>query len=365
MNDEFYMKRSLRLASKARGRTSPNPMVGAILVKNGMIISEDYHRRPGSPHAEALVIEKAGKNAQGSALYVNLEPCCHIEKRTPPCTRAIIDAGIKKVIIGMIDPNPKVFGKGAMELEKAGIQVKRGILEKESRRLNECYIKNITTGRPFVILKIAMTLDGKIATPDGQSKWITGEKSRKIVHHTRSYVDAILTAIGTVKADDPQMTSRIRRGKNPLRIVIDPHLEIPVDAKILQGPPQTIIVTKETEMKEQKRKFIEKKKTIHNKGIQIIEYKGQKANLVWLMEQLGRQGITSILIEAGSSLNAYALREGIVDKVMFFIAPRIMGGAKSFPAIGGEIYRRLEEIYRVRDLKIRKIGEDFLVEGYV
>lgn len=365
MNDEFYMKRSLRLASKARGETSPNPMVGAILVKDGVIISEDYHRRPGSPHAEALVIEKAGKDAQGSALYVNLEPCCHIEKRTPPCTRAIIDAGIKKVIIGMFDPNPKVSGKGAMELEKAGIQVKSGILEKESRRLNEFYIKNITTGRPFVILKIAMTLDGKIATPDGQSKWITGEKSRKMVHRMRSYVDAILTAIGTVKADDPQMTSRIRRGKNPLRIVIDPHLEIAVNARILQGPPQTIIVTKEIEKEEQKRKFIEKKKTMQNKGIQIIEYKGQKANLVWLMEHLGRQGITSILIEAGSSLNAYALSEGIVDKVKFFIAPRIMGGSKSFPAIGGEIYKKLEEIYKVRDLKIRKIGEDILIEGYV
>jgi diaminohydroxyphosphoribosylaminopyrimidine deaminase/5-amino-6-(5-phosphoribosylamino)uracil reductase len=365
MNDEFYIKRSLRLASKARGRTSPNPMVGAILVKNGMIISEDYHRRPGSPHAEALVIEKAGENAQGATLYVNLEPCCHIEKRTPPCTRAIINAGIKKVIIGMLDPNPKVSGKGVMELERAGIQIKKGILENESRKLNEFYIKNITTGRPFVILKIAMTLDGKIATPDGQSKWITGEKSRKMVHHTRSYVDAILTAIGTVKADDPKMTSRIRRGKNPLRIVIDPHLEIPVDAKILQRPPETIIVTKEAEMKEQQREIIEKKQKMHNMGIQIIEYKGEKANLVWLLEQLGRQGIASILIEAGSSLNAYALSEGIVDKVMFFIAPRIMGGLKSFPAVGGEIHRRLEEIYSVRDLKIRKIGEDFLVEGYV
>lgn len=365
MNDEFYIKRSLRLASKARGKTSPNPMVGAVLVKDGMIISEDYHKRPGSPHAEALVIEKAGENAQGSSLYVNLEPCCHIEKRTPPCTMAIINAGIKKVIIGMLDPNPKVSGKGAMELETAGIQVKRGILEEESRKLNEFYIKNITTGRPFVILKIAMTLDGKIATPDGQSKWITGEKSRKMVHRTRSSVDAILTAIGTVKADDPQMTSRIRRGKNPKRIVIDPQLEIPDDAKILQGPPETIIVTKESVMKEQKRDIIEKKKKMQTMGVHIIEYKGEKANLVWLLEHLGKRGITSILIEAGSSLNAYALNEGIVDKVMFFIAPRIMGGVKSFPAIGGEMQKKLDEIYSVTDFKIRKIGEDLLVEGYV
>jgi diaminohydroxyphosphoribosylaminopyrimidine deaminase/5-amino-6-(5-phosphoribosylamino)uracil reductase len=365
MNDESYIKRCLRLASKARGRTSPNPMVGAILVKNGKIISEDYHRRPGSLHAEALVVEKAGEKAKGAVLYVNLEPCCHIEKRTPPCTRAIIDAGIKKVIIGMIDPNPKVSGKGVMELERAGIQVRSGVLENESRRLNEFYIKNITTGRPFVILKIAMTLDGKIATPDGHSKWITGEKSRKMVHHMRSYVDAILTAIGTVRADDPKMTSRIRGGKNPLRIVIDPHLEMPLDAKILQRPPETIIVTRGSDTKEQQGTPIENKQKLHDMGIQIIEYKGKRANLVWLVELLGRQGITSILIEAGSSLNAYALNEGVVDKVMFFIAPRIMGGLKSLPAIGGEIYRKLEETYSVRDLKIRKIGEDFLVEGYV
>jgi diaminohydroxyphosphoribosylaminopyrimidine deaminase/5-amino-6-(5-phosphoribosylamino)uracil reductase len=365
MNDETYIKRCLRLASKARGRTSPNPMVGAILVKNGMIISEDYHRIPGSPHAEALVVQKAGEKARGSSLYVNLEPCCHIEKRTPPCTGAIINAGIKKVIIGMIDPNPKVSGKGVTELERAGIQVSSGILEHESRKLNEFYIKNITTGRPFVILKIAMTLDGKIATPDGQSKWITGEKSRKMVHHMRSHVDAILTAIGTVKADNPKMTSRIRGGRNPLRIVIDPHLEMPLDAKILQRPPETIIVTRESDMKEQQGTLIEKKQKVHDMGIQIIEYKGERANLVWLVELLGRQGVTSILIEAGSSLNAYALSEGVVDKVMFFVAPRIMGGLKSFPAIGGELYRKLEETYSVRDLKIRKIGEDFLVEGYV
>jgi diaminohydroxyphosphoribosylaminopyrimidine deaminase/5-amino-6-(5-phosphoribosylamino)uracil reductase len=364
MNDEFYIKRALRLASKARGMTSPNPMVGAILVKNGMIVSEDYHRRPGGPHAEALVIEKAGKNAQGSTLYVNLEPCCHSDKRTPPCTKAIINAGIKKVIIGMIDPNPSVSGKGVLELERAGIQVKIGIHEKESKILNEFYVRYITSGRPFVILKIAMTLDGKIATPDGQSKWITGEEARRMVHRTRSSVDAILTAIGTVKADNPHMTRRIRGGKNPLRIVIDPHLEIPMDAHILNTPPETVIVTRKTDIQGEKITGIEKKK-LHDKGIQIIEYEGEKANLLWLIRKLGMRGITSILIEGGSSLNAYALSEGIVDKVMFFIAPKIMGGVKSFTAIGGETYRRLEEIYRVTDLKIRKIGEDFLIEGYI
>lgn len=375
MNEEFYIKRVLRLAAKARGLTSPNPMVGAVLVKNKRIVSEDYHKLPGGPHAEALVIDTAGKKAQGSTLYVNLEPCCHIEKRTPPCTRSIINAGIRKVIISMIDPNPRVYGRGVSELEKAGIQVQMGILEKEARKLNEFYIKYITSGRPFVILKTAMTLDGKIATPDGQSKWITGGKARKMVHYTRSCVDAVLTAIGTVKADDPQMTSRIRRRKNPLRVVIDPHLEISPDAKVLKIPPDTIIVTKKSEKRVLKKrvlnkrvlnkKIIEKKKKIYNKGIQILEYRGKKVNLVWLLEKLGKIGITSILIEGGSSLNAYALKAGIVDKVLFYIAPKIMGGMKSFPAIGGETYKRLEEVYRVKEAKMKKIGEDFLIEGYI
>jgi diaminohydroxyphosphoribosylaminopyrimidine deaminase/5-amino-6-(5-phosphoribosylamino)uracil reductase len=340
-------------------------MVGAILVKNGFIVSEDYHRKPGSPHAEALVIEKAGNSAQGSTLYVNLEPCCHTEKRTPPCTKTIINAGIKKVVIGMIDPNPSVSGKGILELERAGIQAKIGIHEKESRRLNEFYVRHITSGMPFVILKIAMTLDGKIATPDGQSKWITGQQARRMVHRTRSSVDAILTAIGTVKADDPYMTKRIRGGKNPLRVVIDPHLEIPIDAHILNTPPETVIVTRKTDSPDRRVTGIKKKKKLHDQGIQIIEYEGKKARLSWLIKKLGKRGITSILIEGGSSLNAYALSQGIVDKVMFFIAPKIMGGEKSLTAIGGETYRRLEEIYRVSDLKIRKIGEDFLIEGYI
>jgi diaminohydroxyphosphoribosylaminopyrimidine deaminase/5-amino-6-(5-phosphoribosylamino)uracil reductase len=365
MNKEFYIKRVLRLASKARGLTSPNPMVGAVLVKNKKIVSEDYHKLPGGPHAEALVIETAGKNAHGATLYVNLEPCCHIEKRTPPCTRSIINAGIRKVIISMSDPNPKVSGRGISELEEAGIQVQIGILEKEARKLNEFYIKYITSGRPFAILKIAMTLDGKIATPDGQSKWITGVEARKMVHYTRSCVDAVLTAIGTVKADDPQMTSRTKRGKNPLRVVIDPYLEISPNAKVLQIPPDTIIVTKKSDKRVLNEKVIEKKKKIYNKGVQILEYRGKKVNLVWLLEKLGRQGITSILIEGGSSLNAYALKAGIVDKVMFYIAPKIIGGMKSFPAIGGETYRRLEEAYRVKGAKMKKIGEDFLIEGYI
>ena len=355
MNDHFYMKRALNLAAKAKGVTSPNPMVGAVLVKRGKIISEDYHRKPGTPHAEALVLSDAGGKARGSTLYVNLEPCCHTEKRTPPCTRDIIRAGIKKVVIAMLDPNPKVSGMGIMELRKAGIEVSSGILEDAAGKLNEFYIKHITTGKPFVILKIAMTLDGKIATPEGQSKWITGERARRSVHRLRSSVDAILTAIGTVKADDPQMTARIRGGKNPLRIVIDPDLDISSEAKILQTPPETIIVTNQ---KNSCRIYI-----LNSKCSMI--YFNDLLDLNWLIEKLGRMGITSVLIEGGASLNAHALEDGIVDKIMVFIAPKIIGGKDSFPAVGGKTFKKLEEAYAVKDMRIKRFGEDILIEGYI
>jgi diaminohydroxyphosphoribosylaminopyrimidine deaminase/5-amino-6-(5-phosphoribosylamino)uracil reductase len=355
VKDEFYIKRALRLAEKARGMASPNPMVGAVIVKNGRIISEDFHRRPGTPHAEALAIGKAGEKARDASVYVNLEPCCHTEKRTPPCTKAIISAGIKKVIISMKDPNPRVSGRGITELHKAGIEVKTGILEDRAKKLNEAYIKYITTGKPLVILKTAMTLDGKIATPEGQSKWITGEKARKSVHRLRSSVDAIMTAIGTVKADNPQLTSRIKGGKNPVRIVIDPNLEMPFDAKVLQSPPKTIIVTRINNSKSN---------YLYKSGIKMIYYK-EKLYLKWLIEKLGEMEIASVLIEGGSSLNAHALEDGIVDKVMFFIAPIIIGGWESFPAIGGKTFKRIEDAYRIKEIDIKRIGEDILIEGYV
>ena len=355
MTDEDYIKRTLRLAAKAQGMTSPNPMVGAVLIKNGRILAEDYHRKAGTPHAEALAIAKAGDKARGSTLYINLEPCCHTEKRTPPCTKAIIRAGIEKVVIAMKDPNPRVAGLGIDELQGAGIEVRSGILEDRAQRLNEAYIKYITTGKPLVILKIAMTLDGKIATPEGQSKWITGEKARKLVHRLRSSVDAVLTAIGSVKADDPQLTARFPHSKNPARIVIDPNLEIPLNANVLKIPPETIIVT---------RNAGDKSDHLEKSGVTILPFK-EKLDLQRLMEHLGKRHITSVLIEGGSSLNAHALEDGIVDKVMLFIAPKIIGGKDSYPAVGGKTFRKLEEAYRLKDISLRKIGDDFLIEGYV
>jgi diaminohydroxyphosphoribosylaminopyrimidine deaminase/5-amino-6-(5-phosphoribosylamino)uracil reductase len=363
MDDRFLMKRAIALASRARGMTSPNPMVGAVLVKNGRTVAEDYHRRPGTPHAEALVIQKAGEKARSSTLYVSLEPCCHIDKRTPPCTKTIVRAGIKRVVIAMQDPNPKVSGNGIRELKEAGIKVVSGILEEKARELNEAYMKYITTKRPFVILKTAMTLDGKIATPEGQSKWITGEKARKMVHGLRSGVDAVMTGIGTVKADDPELTARIRGGRNPKRIIIDPKLQIPLNSRILRVPPDTIIVTKErNETGKEPRKH--KIHSIVNSGCYMLYFK-ETLNLYWLMERLGEMGITSVMIEGGSSLNAHALEDGIVDKVMFFISPKLIGGRESYPAVGGRTSRRLEEAYQLRNVTMKRVGEDFLVEGYL
>ncbi len=367
MPEELYMRKALALASRARGLTSPNPMVGAVIVKKGRILAEGYHKKAGTPHAEVIAIENAGERARGSTLFVTLEPCCHKDKRTPPCTRKIISAGIEKVVIAMNDPNPKVSGKGIEELKAAGIKVVSGMLGDKAAALNEFYIKHVKTGIPFVVLKVAMTLDGKIATPEGESKWITGEKARAAVHALRGSVDAILTAIGTIKADNPQLTCRTEEDRNPVRVIIDPSLEVRPDSNVLCIPPETIIVTRHAgeATAATKPEVVEKKRVLLSRGARIIEYSGDKLDMKWLMKELGKLGIISVMVEGGSSLNSYCLESGIVDKVMFFIAPKIIGGKSSFPAVGGMTFRRLEEAYRVNNISVRRIGEDILVEGYL
>jgi diaminohydroxyphosphoribosylaminopyrimidine deaminase/5-amino-6-(5-phosphoribosylamino)uracil reductase len=358
VNDTLYMKRALSLARRARGMTSPNPMVGALLVRRGKVIAEGYHKKAGTPHAEAIAIDRAGRNAAGSTLYVTLEPCCHTDKRTPPCTEKIIAAGIRNVVIAMEDPNPKVAGKGIDKLEKAGIRVTCGLLGSQAQALNEFYIKQITTGLPFVVLKVAMTLDGKIATPEGESQWITGEKARKEVHRLRASVDAIMTAIGTVKADDPRLTCRSVKGKDPVRIIIDPDLEIRPDARTLICPPQTLVVTRASAP-------TGKKSLLSRKGVSLMTFPGRRVDLAWLMKELHSIGITSVLVEGGASLNASCLDAGIVDKVMFYIAPKIIGGRESFPAVGGASFRRLDDAYRLTRTSMRRVGDDILIEGYL
>jgi diaminohydroxyphosphoribosylaminopyrimidine deaminase/5-amino-6-(5-phosphoribosylamino)uracil reductase len=355
--DIFFMKRALRLAEKAKGMTSPNPIVGAVLVKNGKIVAEDYHKKSGEPHAEVLAILKADRKAKDCTLYVTLEPCCHTDKKTPPCCPSIVIAGIRKVVIAMRDPNPKVSGKGIKMLREHGVIVVEGVLEDKAKKLNEVYCKHIATRRPFVTLKAAMTLDGKIATPEGESKWITGEAARKIVHRMRCSSDAVMTAIGTIKADNPELTSRVKCSKQPVRIIVDPALETPLDYKVTNIPPETIFVTRKGEN--------EKKSALQARGVQLVEFDGEKADLPWLMDRLGSLGITSVLIEAGSSFNASALQAGIVDKVIFFIAPKIICGKTSIPVVGGDFFMKLTEAIALSDISVRKVGADIMVEGYI
>lgn len=357
VKDITFMKRSLRLAEKARGMTSPNPLVGAVIVRNGKIIAEDYHKKAGELHAEALALQRAGDKAKGATLYVTLEPCCHAEKRTPPCCPLIVSHGIKKVVVAMRDPNPKVSGRGLDELRRRGITVVEGVLRDKAERLNEAYCKYINTKRPFVILKAAMTLDGRIATPDGESKWITGEKARRVVHQLRCGVDAVMTAIGTVRADNPELTSRIKCPRQPVRIIIDPALETPPDYNVSNVPPPAIFVTRTGNE--------EKKKALRAKGIQFIEFGGGRVDPTWLMDRLGSMGIMSVMIEAGSSFNASALNAGIVDKIVFFFAPKIICGKASIPVVGGDFFMKLDDCIRLSDMSVRKVGEDIMVEGYI
>lgn len=331
--DKKFMMEALALARSQMGHTSPDPMVGALLVKNGQVISRGYHAEQSTPHAEVFAIQKAGGKAKGATLYLNLEPCCHYGYN-PPCTDAIIKAGIKRVVAAMQDPNPLVNGKGFALLRDAGIEVKVGVLEKEARELNEPFIKYITTNLPFVILKSAMSLDGKIATVTKESKYITGLPARQHVHMLRVYVDAVMMGVSAVKIDDPKLTVRdvgdekITK-RNPKKIILDTNAEIPLGSRVLKNEPEkTIVVVGEKAPKSKLDK-------IRRTGAVVLKAKtiGGRIDLKKLMVELGEDKITSIMIEAGGTLAASALKEGIVDKVMFFIAPKIIGGKTAHPRL--------------------------------
>jgi len=360
--DEKYMRMALRLAEKARGRTSPNPMVGAVVVKAGKIISRGFHRRAGEPHAEAMALKKAGKAAQGATIYVTLEPCSHTGKRTPPCTPLVLQSGVQRVVVAMIDPNPRVSGGGIKSLQKAGIDVIAGVLEAEARKLNEAFIKHITTGMPFVTLKIAQTLDGKIATASGESKWITGEKAREEGHRLRNINDAILVGINTVLTDDPSLTTRIPQGRDPIRVIVDTHLRIPLHAKVLKRKSQarTIVATVAGAPKS-------KIKKLEAVGAEVVTVKSAKGrvDLRDLMRKLGNMDIMSVLIEGGSEINASALKSGIVDKAVIFIAPMLMTGRDSLCSLGGVSPVKLSQAVSLANVTSRFVGQDLMIVGYV
>jgi len=360
--DEKFMRLALDLAEKARGRTSPNPMVGAVIVRDGQVVGSGYHHKAGTPHAEVHAIADAGAEAKGAVIYVSLEPCSHYG-RTGPCTQAIIEAGLSRVVMAMLDPNPLVSGRGKKILEDHGLQVQAGVLESEARKLNESFIKYITTGRPFVILKTAMSMDGKIATTSGQSKWITSEDSRKIVHQIRDEVDAILVGIGTVFHDDPSLTTRLPDGggQDATRIILDSRARIPLGTKILHldSPARTIVaVTPQApqEKVHQIRQFAD---------VLVMPEQDGRVDLQALMAKLGEMEVMSLLIEGGAEVNASALKAGIVDKVMVFIAPRLIGGCEAPCPIGGAGIDELSDAVCLTDMSVELVGPDVLITGII
>ncbi|MBT9132483.1 bifunctional diaminohydroxyphosphoribosylaminopyrimidine deaminase/5-amino-6-(5-phosphoribosylamino)uracil reductase RibD [candidate division NPL-UPA2 bacterium Unc8] len=357
MNDERYMKAALRLAVKGRGYVSPNPMVGAVIVYDGQIVGKGYHKKAGLPHAEINALKESGEAAKGATLYVNLEPCNH-QGKTPPCTDKIIEAGISKVVVAMEDPNPLNSGEGFRRLKSAGINVKTSILENEARQLNEAFIKFIKTGEPFITAKIAMSLDGKIATRTGESKWITGIKARKYVQKLRSEVDAILVGINTIIKDDPGLKAGNRKEK-PIRIILDSQARIPLKARVLTGRPKTMIaITKYATIS----KINELKKT--GAEVLITGEKGGKIDLKELMKKLGKLGVTSLLLEGGGEVLSSALSARVVDKALFFIAPKIIGGRDAPTTVGGEGIKSISEAVSLKRIKVRRFEEDVLIEGY-
>ncbi len=363
--DERYMRLTLRLARRGRGKTSPNPMVGALVVKKETIVGRGYHHRAGESHAEVLALRQAGESARGATLYLNLEPCDHYGK-TPPCTQAIIKAGIRRVVAGMKDPNPRVAGRGIRRLRRAGIRVEVGVREKECQELNAPFCKFIATRKPFVILKIGASLDGKVATPSGDSRWITSEVSRAYVHHLRQTVDAVMVGVGTVLRDDPLLTVRIpemKDSRNPLRVVVDSRLRIPLTCQLVRTARKfpTLVATTLAASPSKMQRLTKAKAEVWV----IASDASGRVNLQALMAKLARRDMVSVLLEGGPTLNSSALRERLVDRLLIFLAGKIIGGQKARSMIGGEAAARIQDTLPVRILKAERLGPDLLIEAAV
>lgn len=344
------------------GRTSPNPMVGAVVVKGGQVVGKGYHRKAGGPHAEIHALENAGDQAKSATLYVTLEPCNH-QGRTPPCTRVIVNRGIRRVVVGCSDPNPQVAGGGTEYLRRQGILVDVGILEERCLRLNEPFIKHVTTGLPLVIAKMAASLDGKIATHLGDSHWISNERSRRFVHKLRHGVDAILVGVGTVVADNPRLTTRFsgRGGINPLRIILDTHLRTPLDSSVVSETKEapTIIATGP-------KPYRKRREALEGKGVEVLSLplvRG-RVSLPQLLKYLGDRDITSLLVEGGAEVHGGFFYDNLVDKVYLFFAPKIIGGNRAVPMVGGMGVDKVAEALVLRNLRLRRFGDDIMVEGY-
>lgn len=359
-----FMRRAIELALSAKGHTSPNPMVGCVVVKDGRIISEACHEKYGEYHAERNALLRCKEDTGGAELYVTLEPCCHYGK-TPPCTEIIIEKGIRKVYVGGLDSNPLVAGKGIQILEQAGIEVESGILEQECRDMNEIFYHFISHKTPFTALKYAMTLDGKIAAYTGDSKWVTSEESRLHVQQLRKEYSAILVGIQTVLADNPMLNCRIEENVNPVRIICDSNLRIPVDSNIVSTSEKikTIVAYTEAGLTRMKREKLEQ---LQGKGVIPLCTGGeQQVNLQVLMNRLGEMKIDSIIIEGGASINASALKAGIVNKVYAYIAPKIIMGEHAKSPVGGEGIAYMKDALCLNSIATETIGNDILLTGYI
>ena len=364
-DDNYYMQKCLSLAQKGTGYTSPNPLVGSVIVRDDTIVGTGYHQYYGGAHAEVNALNDAEKKARGATLYVNLEPCSHHGK-TPPCSQRIIKSDLSKVVIAMKDPNPLVSGEGIRELKEAGIEVKVGVLEKEAKILNEIFIKYQTTSSPFVYLKTAQTLDGYIATRTGDSKWITNKKARLKGHKLRHKVDAILVGINTVLNDNPKLTTRLpkKEGKDSIRIVLDSKLRVPLDANIInqKSSAATYIITGN---KVAKAKIKNYQKLDQVKVLTVPLSEEGKIPLKKLLNKLHQKEISSILVEGGGNVNASFFNSGLVDKVYTFIAPKIMGGSDGISSYEGKGFDKMSQIKKLTRVKYQQLGGNLLITGYI
>ncbi|MGE4549379.1 MAG: bifunctional diaminohydroxyphosphoribosylaminopyrimidine deaminase/5-amino-6-(5-phosphoribosylamino)uracil reductase RibD [Intestinibacillus sp.] len=357
MEDQEYMRRALALATRGEGRVCPNPLVGCVIVKDGRIIGEGWHEQCGGAHAERNALGNCTEDATGATLYVTLEPCCHWG-RTPPCTDAILEHKIARVVVGCVDPNPKVAGCGIAILREHGIEVQVGVLESECHDLNEIFFHYITHKTPFVVMKYAMTLDGKIATCTGDSRWITGEPARAHVHRMRNRLSAIMVGVGTVFADDPLLTCRKDGGRDPVRIVCDSYLRTPPDSCLIRTARQTRTILAAVERGASA-------EALEAAGAEVLlcEERDGRVDLNDLMEKLGAQGIDSILLEGGAELHFAALSAGIVQKVQAYLAPKLIGGVEAKTPLGGAGIARMAQAIPVHHMTVTQLGEDFLLEG--
>lgn len=356
---EYYMNQAIQLALKARGMTSPNPLVGAVVVKDRRVVGRGYHHAAGSAHAETIALDEAGAKAKGATLYVTLEPCAHFG-RTPPCVNQIISSGIRKVIVGMIDPNPINNGKGINILKMHNIQVETGICREAVEEINEVFVKYIATRRPFVTVKVAQSLDGKIASRTGESKWITSDLSRNYSHRMRQYYDAIIVGVNTVLRDNPRLDVWFSR-KQPVKVVVDSKLSTPDNANIF-GKGKTILVTLPVIQGQE----TENRKKLGERA-EILEVKGKngQVNLKDMMKKLAAMEITNVLVEGGGTLVGSLFDEGLVDRVMFFISPKIIGGTQAISSVMGQGVARIDKAVKLERPTIRRFGEDLLIESRV